>query len=73
LGLALEESTDGLEKLESNGIQAYIDPGLQTYLQNHGDIHLDYIDQGPGRTGFAIRVGTANCGDGSSGCDSCSH
>ena len=36
MGLALDESTENLEKLESNGIEAYIDPNLKTFVITDG-------------------------------------
>jgi len=60
-----------LDKLESNGVTAYIDPGLNNFIRNYGDIHIDYINEGPGRQGFMLRVGSANCGESSGGCSSC--
>jgi len=60
-----------LEEVTSNGINAYIDPGLQNFLKSFGAIYLDFINQGPGRTGFSIRVGNTSCGDSEGGCSSC--
>jgi len=63
LGMTLYESTDGLEKLESNGITAYIDPKLLEYLKNVGEINVDFISTPDGRNGFAVQVGEKSCGD----------
>ena len=63
LGMTLYESANGLEKLESNGITAYIDPKLLEYLQNVGDINVDFISTPDGRSGYAVQVGEKNCGD----------
>ncbi len=71
MGLALDESIEGLEKIESNGIGAYIDPNLKTFLGNYGEIKIDYINQDFGPRGFIIRVGDTSCGTGDGGCSSC--
>ena len=61
--MTLYESTDGLEKLESNGITAYIDPKLLEYLKNVGNINVDFISTPDGRNGYAVQVGEgALCG-----------
>lgn len=62
LGMTLYDTKEGLEKLESSGITAYIDPKLNDYLKGIGDIKVDYIDQ-PDNSGYTIRVGEGNCGD----------
>ncbi len=65
--MALDESTDGLENLEANGISAYIDPKLHVELKKIGDINIDYVVQ-PGGAGYTIRAGEpSDCG----GCTSC--
>jgi len=61
--LALEESVDGLEKLESNGIAAYIEQGLNEYLKNIGNINIDYISNDPGPGGYRVTIGEKSCGD----------
>ncbi len=43
MGLALEESTQDLEKLESNGISAFVDHKLEQLLKQFGEINIDYI------------------------------
>ena len=63
LGMTLYESTDGLEKLESNGITTYIDPKLLEYLSNVGNINVDFISTPDGRSGYAVQVGEKSCGD----------
>lgn len=56
MGMALEESTDGLERLESNGINAYIDSGLYGMLSQRGNIYIDFITDRYGGEGFSIAV-----------------
>ena len=68
MGMALEESTDGLEQLESGGVTAWIDPGLKEFLTKYGQISIDYVDS-MGNQGFMIRVGSEDCS--SKGCDGC--
>ena len=63
MGLALDESIDGLELIESNGITAYIDGGLNQYLSQAGDISIDYISTEGGPSGYKISVGEGGCGD----------
>lgn len=63
--MALDESTDGLEKLESNGVEAWIDPRLKEAISQLGEISIDYIERDWGPSGYSISVGT--CGDCSSG------
>lgn len=68
--MALDESVDGLEKLESNGVEAYIDPGLREFLVQFEQITVDYISR-DGMSGFAVTVGKndgSGCGTG--GCNS---
>jgi Fe-S cluster assembly iron-binding protein IscA len=64
--MALEESVDGLEEIESNGVTAYVDPNLKSFLNQFGQVNVDYVDNGLGSRGFTVRVGT-----GESGCSSC--
>ncbi len=61
--MTLYESNDGLKKLESNNITAYIDPKLMEYLDNVGDIIVDFLSTPDGRSGFAVKVGEKSCGD----------
>jgi Fe-S cluster assembly iron-binding protein IscA len=68
--MALDESKDQLEALESNGITAYIDPRLKEQLDQMGDIYVDYQDHGIGARGFSIRVGQdGDCS--AKGCEGC--
>jgi Fe-S cluster assembly iron-binding protein IscA len=59
--MALDESTEGLEKLSSNGVLAFIEPQLNEYLSKIGDIRIDYITNEIG-SGYIVTVGEPNCG-----------
>jgi hypothetical protein len=61
--MALDESIDGLQKLESNGISAYIESSLNEHLGNVGNISIDYILNEAGPSGYKISVGEHQCGD----------
>ena len=56
MGMALEESTEGLAKLESNGVNVYIDPDLLRSIEQRGKIYVDYGVDRFGMTGFSIAV-----------------
>lgn len=56
MGMTLEESVTGLEKLESNGIDAYIESGLHELISQRGNIYIDFIVDGHGGKGFSIAV-----------------
>ncbi len=68
MGMTLDESEENLDKLESNDITAFIDPKVLVYLQQFGEINIDFISHN-GQSGFQIKVGTATCGAG--GCSGC--
>ncbi|UCD18112.1 MAG: hypothetical protein JSV44_04160 [Candidatus Zixiibacteriota bacterium] len=61
--MTLYESTDGLERLNSNGVSAYIDPRLKEHLSKFGNIRIDYVINDHGE-GYAVTVGDLNCADG---------
>lgn len=67
--MALDESIDGMEKMESNGIVAYIEPRLKEFLSQYGSINIDFVDQITGK-GFTIRAGepSGDCGSCSGTC-----
>jgi len=72
LGMALEESVDKLEKLESDRFTAYIDPGLKDFVDGFGSIHIDYVDRNGdfGDSGYLVTIvdpGVAGIG-GNGGC-----
>jgi Fe-S cluster assembly iron-binding protein IscA len=52
--------------MESNGIEAYIDPGLKAHLEEFQQINIDYITQGFSQ-GFTIWLGTGPLGCGTCG------
>jgi hypothetical protein len=57
-----------MEKLESNGIIAYIDTGLKGSLQQMAStVAIDYVNGPGGRSGFTIRA----VGENNGSCDSC--
>nr|MBN2276577.1 hypothetical protein [candidate division Zixibacteria bacterium] len=68
--MALDESTEGLEVLNSNNITAYIDPKLKDYIRQMGQIKIDYITNAMG-SGYSITVGDNNCASGCGG--TCGH
>lgn len=69
MGLALDESVDGLEKLEHNGIETYIEPGLKEFLTQFEAISIDHVTIG-GRSGFVVKAG-AGCDSGSCSSGTC--
>ncbi|MFH1374596.1 MAG: hypothetical protein ABII79_12450 [bacterium] len=66
MGMALDEPKEKLEKLESNGVTAYIEPELRQMLKQYGQIHIDYISNEMQGSGFTIKVGNQDCS--SKGC-----
>lgn len=56
MGMALEESVEGLEKLESNGISAHIESGLYELISQRGNIYVEFISDGRGGKGFKVSV-----------------
>ena len=70
LGLALDENIEGLEKLESNGITAYIAPRVRKYLAPYGEINIDFVDH-EGQQGFVVKAGDGTQGGCSCGSSSC--
>ena len=69
MGMTLDESIEDLDKLESNGITAYIDPKVLVYLQQYGEINIDFVTHN-GQSGYMVKVGSGNC-DPSGGCAGC--
>ncbi|MDF1544950.1 MAG: hypothetical protein P1R58_07595 [bacterium] len=61
--MALDESNDEMEKLESNGIAAFVTPDLKEMLATLGAINIDFINPGFGRAGFTVKFDQNNCGD----------
>lgn len=68
--MALDESVKELQKLESNGIVAYVEGKLGEYMATLGGISIDFSVTPGGGGGYSIRPGKA--GDPScDGCTSC--
>ncbi len=62
--MTLEESIEGMTKLESNGINAYIDADLRKNLDQLGKINIDFVAPKFGRAGYSITIGEKkDCGD----------
>ncbi len=66
--MALEESIEGLEKLESNGISAYLDTELKGLLARLGNITIDFIKTAYGASGYSVTVGDKSCSSGGCSC-----
>jgi len=68
--MALEESIDKLEKMEHNGVTAYIASDLKKSLEQFGAINIDYVTRPEGGGGYMIRAGQpGDCSTG--GCSGC--
>ena len=65
--MALEESIDGLEKMESNGVTAWIDKKLKDFVTKLGRLTIDYRRDEHGG-GYVLTAGDGDC---SGGCDHC--
>jgi hypothetical protein len=59
--MALDESTEGLAKLDSNSVIAYIDPSLYSTVSLRGDIYLDFGADRFGAVGYSIAVKKNHC------------
>ncbi len=57
LGMALEESVDGMEKMEVNSISIYIDKQLREFIAQNGKINIDFQEYPSGGGGYLITVG----------------
>ena len=68
--MALDESTDGLIELTANGVTTYIEPKLNEYLAQLGDINIDFITNEMA-SGYSITIGDSACGP--SNCAGCSN
>lgn len=66
--MALEESTENLDKLESKQITAYIDPQLLEHLKQFGGVNIDYITNQMGQSGYRIFLGEDKCSTGKCSC-----
>jgi hypothetical protein len=67
--MALDEPTNELEKLDSNGIIVYMDPRLKEHLVQFGAVKIDYVTNPNGQSGYSIQIGDG-CGPGA--CEGCS-
>jgi len=65
--MTLDESVEGLERLESNDVTAYIDAHLHKDLSRFGDIHVDYVTNPTGQSGYMVTIGKPG-----QGCEGCS-
>ena len=65
--MTLDESVDGLEKLESNNVTAYIDSKLHENLTQLGEITVDFITNEMGQSGYMVTIGKPG-----QGCEGCS-
>ena len=65
--MTLDESIDGLTKLNSSEIDFYVEPSLVEFLSDRGSINVDFVTH-EGRAGFTVSVG-GGCAD--SGCEGC--
>ena len=56
MGIALDESTEGMEKLESNGVEAYINPKLYETVSQRGNIFIEFGTDRFGESGYSIAI-----------------
>lgn len=56
-----------MEKLESNGITAWVERKLKSLIDQIGKVTIDHRSE-PGGGGYLITTGDGDC---SGGCDSC--
>ena len=68
LGMALEANVTTMDKIEANGIEAYIDPRLNEHLETFGGINIDYISKETGESGYLVRTGAQVDGSACGGC-----
>lgn len=66
--MALEESIEGMEKLESNGITAWVDEKLMSFLTTVSKVTIDFRRDNLGGGGYIITAGEHNCSSGEGGC-----
>lgn len=68
--MTLDESIENLDKLESNGITAYIDAKLHKSMEQVGQINIDFVTRPDGSSGYMIQAGKpGDCSP--SGCNGC--
>jgi len=67
--MALEESVDGLVKMEANGVTAHVEATFSKYIEGQGGIHIDHVGHDSDGGGFTVTMGSAgSCGSGSFSC-----
>ena len=66
--MALEESIEGMEKLESNGITTWIDAKLLSLLSTLNKVTIDFRKDDLGGGGYTITAGEHNCSGGDCSC-----
>jgi hypothetical protein len=67
--MALEESVDGLVKLEASGVTAHVEATFSKYIEGQGGIHIDHVGHESGGGGFMVTMGSASsCGSDSFSC-----
>jgi len=68
VGMTLHASTGELQKIESNGVEAYMDPKALEYINKQfGDINVDFVTRDEG-SGHMVTVGDGSAGECGSGC-----
>lgn len=70
MGMALDGSVETLEKIENNGVTAFIDPNLRAYVEELGGVTIDFVQTDDGRSGYSVRTGPPDA-DPSSACGGC--
>ena len=71
--MTLDESVDGLSKLEADGLTAFIEPNLLEYVRQIGEIFIDFVDRPGQRGAYTIMIGNGDgCSDGSCSSGGCS-
>lgn len=55
--MALEESIEGLEKIEYNSISIYIDSQLRIFIEQNDKVNIDFKEYPSGGGGYLITVG----------------
>ncbi len=56
MGMTLDESIENLETYKSNGLDIYLEEGLDYLIRRFGKISVDYIKPSFGNAGFSVRM-----------------